>query len=480
MVLPRFVKRTKMKEKRKNSDSKEPGTEQDYFIENSHNNMPISGPLEGENLCVIGGGFVGTVTAAGFASFGHRVVCVEKDHAKLSVLQAGRVPFYEKGLEDLIKAGLTSGRLNFTDDTAAAIEGRRAIFITVGTPSDDGGRTDLTALQEILGVISPLIRPGQILVLKSTVPIGTAARLRDFLKQNGCGDKDIQLVNNPEFLREGSAVFDFFNPDRIVLGGQSPKAIETINHIYRMGMTKPVPVMTTNNETAEMIKYASNAFLATKIGFANELARLCDNVGVNVMDVARAMGMDGRIGQEFLNPGPGWGGSCLPKDLSELKGLAETRGVPLLISDAVLKANSIQHDYVIRKMKKLLGELGRKRIGILGLSFKADTSDMRNSPTVPIIKRLISEGAEVTAYDPAAIEEASRLLQDIKFADSAMAVARDADCILILTEWSEFQLLDWKEAGSIMRQKNIVDTRNILAPELLRRHGFNYVSMGQN
>ena len=422
---------------------------------------------------------MGTVTAAGFASFGHQVACVEKDAEKLALLSQGRIPFYEKDLESLVAAGLRSGRLAFTDDIASAIEGRRAIFITVGTPPDDSGRADLTALTDILEIISPRIKSGQILVLKSTVPVGTAARLREFLEQNGCRGKDVHFVNNPEFLREGSAVSDFFNPDRIVLGGQSPEAIETVNHIYRMGMTKPVPVMTTNNETAEMIKYASNAFLATKIGFANELARLCDRMGVNVMEVARAMGMDGRIGQEFLSPGPGWGGSCLPKDLSELAGLAESKGVEMLISRAVQKANELQHDHVISKTRNLLGSLKQKRIGILGLAFKADTSDMRNSPTIPIIRKLISEGARIIAYDPAAIEEASRLLRGIEFADSAMGVARDADCVLILTEWSEFQLLDWKEVGSLMRQKNIIDTRNILAPELLRRHGFNYLSMGQ-
>jgi UDPglucose 6-dehydrogenase len=463
-----------------NSGSDEPLEGHQRSSRESIHNVPTSGPLEGERLCVIGGGFVGTVTAAGFASFGHRVVCVEKDSTKLSLLQSGRIPFYERDLEGLVRAELKSGRLTFTDDISGAIKNQTAIFITVGTPSDHRGRADLRALQEILKIVSSRIQPGQILVLKSTVPIGTSAGLREFMKQNGCRDKDVHLVNNPEFLREGSAVSDFFNPDRIVLGGQSPEAIETINHIYRMGMTRPVPVLITNNETAELIKYASNAFLATKIGFANELARLCDKVGVNVMEVARAMGMDGRIGQEFLNPGPGWGGSCLPKDLSELTGLAESQGVPLLISGAVLKANELQYGYVITKVKSLFGRLERKRIGILGLSFKADTSDMRNSPTIPIIKGLQNEGAEIVAYDPAAVREASRLLKDIEFADSAMGVTANADCILILTEWSEFQLLDWKEVGRQMRQKNIVDTRNILAPELLKRHGFNYLSMGQD
>ncbi len=441
--------------------------------------IPSSGPLNGEKICVVGGGFVGTVTAAGFASFGHTVICVEKNLDKVSRLQGGQIPFYERDLENLIKAGLESGRLSFTSDLEKAIAGQKAIFVTVGTPSTDSGRADLTALEEILSNISKRLKPGQILVLKSTVPVGTAQKMRELMEKNGCKGKDIHLVNNPEFLREGSAVFDFFNPHRIVIGGESERAIEVVAHIYRMGMTRPVPMVRTNSETAEMIKYASNAFLATKIGFANELAKLCDSVGVNVIEVARAMGMDTRIGQEFLNPGPGWGGSCLPKDLMELMGLADSKGVSLLIARAVRESNKLQHEHVISKVRKLLGKLKEKQIGALGLAFKADTSDMRDSPTIPILKRLVMEGATVKAFDPAAMEEAARLLPEIELADSPQEAARDADCILILTEWPDFQLLDWGEIGRLMRQKNIVDTRNILAPELLKRYDFNYLSMGQ-
>lgn len=463
----------------KNSDSPGRNSTNGSDRQSPDPSIPASGPLDGEKICVIGGGFVGTVTAAGFASFGHTVTCVEKDPDKIARLQAGQLPFYEGDLENLIRAGLESNRLFFVSDLEKAIAGQKAIFVTVGTPSTGSGRADLTALEEILSTISKRLKPGQILVLKSTVPVGTAQKMRELMVQNGCKGKDIHLVNNPEFLREGSAVFDFFNPHRIVIGGDSPEAIEVIAHIYRMGMTRKVPIVRTNNETAEMIKYASNAFLATKIGFANELAKLCDSVGVNVMEVARVMGMDTRIGQEFLNPGPGWGGSCLPKDLMEFMGLADSRGVSLLIARAVQESNQLQYDHVISKARKLVGKLEKKRIAALGLAFKADTSDMRESPTIPILKKLVEEGAIVRAFDPAAKEEAARLLPEIELADSPQDAARDADCILILTEWPDFQLLDWGEIGRLMRQKNIVDTRNILAPELLRRYDFNYLSMGQ-
>ena len=463
----------------KNSDSPDRNSTNASHRQSPDPAIPISGPLDGEKICVIGGGFVGTVTAAGFASFGHTVTCVEKDIDKISLLQAGKLPFYERNLENIIKAGLQSGRLIFISDLEKAIEGQKAIFVTVGTPSTDSGRADLTALEEILNVVSKRLKPGQIIVLKSTVPVGTARKMKELMDQNGCKGKDIHLLNNPEFLREGSAVFDFFNPHRIVIGGESQEAIEVIAHIYRMGMTRSVPFVKTNNETAEMIKYASNAFLATKIGFANELAKLCDSIGVNVMEVARVMGMDTRIGQEFLNPGPGWGGSCLPKDLMEFMGLADSKGVSLLIARAVQESNKLQYEHVISKVKKLAGKLEEKKIGALGLAFKADTSDMRESPTIPILRRLVEEGATIRAFDPAARDEAARLLPEIELADSPQEAARDADCIIILTEWPDFQLLDWGEIGKLMRRKNIVDTRNILAPELLRRYGFNYLSMGQ-
>ncbi len=442
------------------------------------NRAPLSGPMRGEEICVVGAGFVGTVTAAGFAKFGHQVVCVENDLNKLSLLREGRIPFFEGELEDLIQEGLSSGRLLFESDLEKAVDGKKAVFLTVGTPSAEGGRADLSSLHEIMDVLSKKMKSGQILVLKSTVPVGTAGKMKDYFSQNG-SNPSIAIINNPEFLREGSAVYDFFNPHRIVIGGDSGEAIEAISHIYKMGMRQQVPIFSTNNETAEMIKYASNVFLATKVGFVNELARLCDSIGVNTMEVAHVIGADPRIGQEFLNPGPGWGGSCLPKDLGEFMGLGDSLGVPLLIPRAVREANLRQFDHVVSKVKSMVDNIKGAKIGVLGLTFKANTSDLRDSPAIPIIEKLIENGAEVTAYDPEADSAIVKIIPAMARADNPYDTALDADCVLILTEWPEFQTLDWKRIGESMKNKNIMDARNILAPELLKRYGFNYSSMGQ-
>ena len=438
-----------------------------------------SGPMVGVNICVVGGGFVGLVAAAGFAQFGHSVVCVEKNPERLDMLRKGKIPFYEKDLESLIRKNVECQRLSFSDDLAGSVEGQQAIFLAVGTPSSETGRTDLSALDEVADLLSGVAVEGQIIVLKSTVPVGTGNHVQTILTEKGNGSKPAAVVNNPEFLREGSAVYDFFNPQRIVIGGNSAEAVETIAHIYRLGMTRPVPIVATNNETAEMIKYASNAFLTTKVGFVNELAGLCDKVSVNVLEVARAMGLDPRIGGEFLDPGPGWGGSCFRKDLREFSGLAQAVDHPMLITGAVLEANRRQHDLVVKKIEKLTGSLKKARIGILGLSFKADTSDMRDSPAIPIIKQLLEQGASVVAYDPKANGEAKAYLPDIVLAESSYDVAKDADCLVILTEWQEFQLMDFKRLGDLMNSPNIVDARNLLTPEMVRRYGFNYTGMGQ-
>ncbi|UCC80180.1 MAG: UDP-glucose/GDP-mannose dehydrogenase family protein [Candidatus Zixiibacteriota bacterium] len=448
----------------------------DYPLEDT---APLSGPLQGMKICVVGAGFVGTVAAAGFARFGHQVVCVEKDQNRLSLLRSGQLPYFERDLEELVRRELASGRLVFDSDLEKSVEGKKAVFLTVGTPSSSGGRADLSALQEVISALSRKMKSGQILVLKSTVPVGTAEIIKKYFSQNG-KRSEIEVINNPEFLREGNAVFDFFNPPRIVIGGNSGEAIETISHIYKMGMTKSVPIYTTDNRTAEMIKYASNVFLATKVGFVNELARLCDSVGVNALEVARAIGADPRIGHQFLEPGPGWGGSCLPKDLQEFIGLADSLGVSLFIPRAVSEANLYQFEHIYLKVKNLVENIAGARIGVLGLTFKANTSDLRQSPAIPIITKLLDNGAEVTAYDPAADDEAKSLLPDIIRVDDPYKTAEGADCMLILTEWSDFQLLDWNRISEIMKSKNIVDARNILPPELLKRYGFNYASIGQN
>lgn len=436
-------------------------------------------PVTGTNICVIGGGFVGLVSAAGFAEFGHSVVCVEKDLGRLKELQAGQVPFYENELGDLIRVNLENGRLSFSNDLAASLKGQKAIFIAVGTPAAETGRTDLGALEDLIVSMAGELTKGQIVVLKSTVPVGTAERVRAMLSSNGASNKQIPVISNPEFLREGSAVYDFFHPQRIVIGGDSPESVDSIAHIHRLGMKDRAPIVVTNNATAEMIKYASNAFLATKIGFANELSGVCDEMKVNVLEVARGMGLDPRIGAEFLSPGPGWGGSCLPKDVSEYIGLGSAQGLEMHIARAVLEANRNHHARVVDKVKKLVGELSGAKIGVLGLSFKADTSDMRNSPAIPIVWALRESGAHVLVFDPAVGEEAAEIFPGVEFASGAADVADGADCILILTEWQEFQMLDWAAIGAGMRQRNLVDARNLLTPETLRRYDFRYESMGQ-
>lgn len=435
--------------------------------------------VTGLNICVVGGGFVGLVAAAGFAQFGHQVVCVEKDQARLKLLQTGKVPFFEKDLEGLLKRNIDADRLSFSSDLAEAVKGQQAIFLAVGTPSLESGRTDLSALEEVVGMLSKVAEDSQVVVLKSTVPVGTGKHLQAMFPQNGNGHKSIAVVNNPEFLREGAAVYDFFYPQRIVVGGEDPVAVELVANIYRVGMIRSVPILTTNNETAEMIKYASNAFLATKVGFINELAGLCDLVGIDVMEIAHGMGMDPRIGAEFLHPGPGWGGSCFRKDLMEFSGLARAQDYQLIIADAVLKANLRQHDLVVAKIARVVDSLDGARIGVLGLSFKAGTSDMRDSPAVPIIRQLLDEGAHVSAYDPQAHSEARQHLPTIELCDSAVDVAKDADCLVILTEWEEFQTLDLGAIAQMMRHPNLVDARNLLTPEVVRRYGLTYDGMGQ-
>jgi len=437
------------------------------------------GLMSGVNLCVVGGGFVGVVSAAGFVEFGHSVVCVEKDSERLAMLREGRLPFYERDLEELVRRGIQSDRLSFTDDLAGAVKGQRAIFVTVGTPAKDSGRTDLGPLEEVVRVLAETAEPGQVVVLKSTVPVGTGRRVRERLSGGGNGREPKAVINNPEFLREGSAVHDFFHPQRIVIGGEDPKAVECVAHLYRLGMTSPVPIVQTNNETAEMIKYASNAFIALKVGFINELAGLCDLLGTNVLEVAHAMGMDPRIGAEYLVPGPGWGGSCLGKDLKELEGLAESKDYSPLIIRAVQQANLRHQERIVARIRGLTGTLYQARIGVLGLAFKAGTSDMRDSPSIPIIEGLLAEGASVVAYDPQAHAEARRYLPKLELAASAALAANKADCLVILTEWQEFQSLDFKAIAGQMRRPILLDARNLLVPESMQRYGFTYASMGQ-
>ncbi len=440
--------------------------------------LPVYPPT-GIKVTIVGGGFVGLVAAAGFAQFGHTVSLIEKDPQKLTELQGGQVKIYERTLPELVQANLHSRRLSFHRGLAEGVKGARAIFLAVGTPSLPSGETDLSAVSEAVQNLAPFLQTKQILVLKSTVPVGTASLVRRILSQNGAAQKRIPVISNPEFLREGTAVLDFFRPQRIVIGGDDPEAVEAVIQFYRVGLMNSCPIVTTNNETAEMIKYASNLFLATKIAFVNELANLCDATGVNVTEVTRGMGLDSRISPEFLNPGPGFGGSCLPKDLDSILNLARKRGVKLSIAGAVKEANSSQPNQVVKKLEKLVGELKARTIGVLGLAFKAHTNDLRSSPALEVMRRLEEKGAILQAYDPAAEKAVRALWPELKLAPKPEEVAENADCLVLLTEWPEFMALNWEEIGQKMKAKNIVDARNLLVPEVLARYGFNYIGMGQ-
>ena len=429
-------------------------------------------------ITVVGAGFVGLVAASGFAEFGHEVSCVEIDPDRYELLKKGGIPFFERGLDELVTRNVKAGRLSFTHELKSAISGQDIIVIAVGTPSGKSGRSNVSTIEEVIETIADTLEEHQIVVLKSTVPVGTGKRILEYIHSK-TGIKSISLVNNPEFLREGTAISDFFVPQRIVIGSENPDALERVAHLYRKGMKNSVPIVFTNSSTAEMIKYASNAFIALKVGYANELAGICDELGVNVLEVVRAMGMDQRIGSEYLVPGPGWGGSCLGKDLREFTGLAKAFGSPSEISLAVVRANARHHALVVSKVKKLVGSLEGARIGVLGLSFKAGTSDVRESPSLAIIKLMMEEGAEVAAFDPRANGEAGRQLPELKLLDTADGVAKDVDCLVILTEWEQFQTLDYRTMAGQMRQPNIVDARNLLVPESMKRHGFRYVGIGQ-
>lgn len=434
---------------------------------------------EKQKLCVVGAGFVGLVTASGLAKFGHSVVCVDSDKNKIASLEKSIIPFFEPDLSELVKENLDNGRLSFSDNLKESISDRKAIFIAVGTPSGEDGRANTKFIDAVVEELVETITSDQIIVLKSTVPIGTSKKVNEILKIKFDDSQLPAVVNCPEFLREASAVKDFFYPSRIVIGGNNQDANETIAEIFRLGVDKSVPIAITNNETAELIKYAANAFLATKIGFVNELAGLCDILNINILDVTKYIGMDPRIGKDFLEPGPGWGGSCFKKDLSEFEGLAKSIGYSLLITKSTLEANEKQFDIVFSKVKELVGDLPDKQIAVLGLAFKANTSDIRYSPAIPIIGKLIGAGAMVIGYDPKASENAKMEIPKLQVASSPEEAIQNSDCILILTEWDEFGSLDYELLGKSMKQMNLVDARNLLDPETIKSLGFKYLSMGR-
>jgi UDPglucose 6-dehydrogenase len=431
------------------------------------------------HIAVIGTGYVGLVTGACFAEFGVDVTCVDVDVTKIEKLHQGIIPIYEPGLDQLVERNVKAGRLNFTTDLGAAVKQAEVVFLAVGTPPKPDGTPDMSYYQQAAKDVAKAMNGYKVLVTKSTVPIGTGKWLRQFVGENLEVQTEFGVASNPEFLREGAAIDDFMHPDRVVIGSNEARAIEVMKELYRPLYLIETPIVITSLEAAELIKYAANAFLATKITFINEVANLCDAIGCDVHDVARGMGMDNRIGRKFLHPGPGYGGSCFPKDTRALTTVADQFGVETRIVDAVIEANERQRDAMIPKIEKLVGDLSGKKLGILGLSFKPETDDMRESPAVDIIKAVVAKGASVKAFDPVAIEEAKHCLDGIEFASDEYDAIDGADAMVIITEWNQFRALDMERVKQLLKSPRIADLRNVYEPEDMREMGFEYVGVGR-
>src|ERR1051325_7900558 len=431
------------------------------------------------HIAVIGTGYVGLVTGACFAEFGVDVTCVDIDAAKIARLTAGEMPIYEPGLEQLVTKNMQSGRLNFTTDLKQAVEQALVIFLAVGTPPKTDGSPDMTFVNAAATSIAQHMNGYKVIVTKSTVPIGTGERLRKLIRENLKSRLNFGVVSNPEFLREGAAINDFMRPDRVVIGSSDEEAIAIMRDLYRPLYLIEAPFVLTSLEAAELTKYAANAFLAIKISFINEIATMCESIGCDVHDVARAIGMDRRIGSKFLQPGPGFGGSCFPKDTQALASVAQEFGCDSLIVDAVIEVNRRQRLAMVPKIEKLVGDLKGKTIAILGLAFKPETDDMREAPSISIIKGLLERGAKISAYDPVAMSEAKLVLPEITYAEDEYSAVTDADALVFVTEWNQFRALDMARIRDLMKQPRIADLRNIYQPEDMREMGFEYVGVGR-
>ena len=431
---------------------------------------------------MIGSGYVGLVSGACFADFGHDVVCIDKDETKIAALRAGKMPIYEPGLEKLVATNVAAGRLSFTTDLDEGIADARAIFIAVGTPSRRGdGHADLTFVHQVAREVGAALRQDVVVVTKSTVPVGTGDEVERILEASGNTNR-VAVVSNPEFLREGAAIGDFKRPDRIVIGAEDEFGREVMREVYRPLFLNESPILFTERRSAELIKYAANAFLATKITFINEMADLCEKVGANVQDVARGIGLDKRIGPKFLNAGPGYGGSCFPKDTLALLKTAEDYESPVRIVEAVVKTNESRKRAMGRKVIEALGGADRargKRVCLLGLTFKPNTDDMRDSPAIAVARTLLDAGVAVVAHDPEGMEQARPLLPEVTMMDDPYAAIANADAVAIVTEWDAFRALDMKRVGALANAPVLIDLRNIYEPADMRAAGMDYHSIGR-
>ncbi|HJX27599.1 MAG TPA: UDP-glucose/GDP-mannose dehydrogenase family protein [Thermoanaerobaculia bacterium] len=431
------------------------------------------------NICVVGSGYVGLVTGACLADFGMNVVGVDKDHAKVEALRRGEVPIYEPGLEAIVQKNMEEGRLRFSSDLGPAIEEASAVFIAVGTPPREDGSADLTFIRAVAESIGDHLNGFKVIVTKSTVPVGTGKMVEQIVRERAGGRHRFAVVSNPEFLREGSAIEDFMHPDRVVIGTRDQKAAELMLDVYSPLVAADVPFVVTDVESAELIKYASNGFLATKISFINEVAQLCEAWGANVEVVAKGMGLDSRIGPKFLSAGPGFGGSCFPKDTRAIAQIFREQGMHFRIIEAVLEANEQVQARMITKIENALGQLGGKTVGVLGLSFKPNTDDIRESPAIPIVEGLLERGATVRAFDPEAMTCFKPLYPAVHYCDNAYEVAEGADALVIVTEWNQFRKLELDRLRQLLNSPMIIDLRNLYEPEKMVAAGFDYISIGR-
>jgi len=432
------------------------------------------------NICVIGTGYVGLVTGTCFADFGVNVSCVDKDAKKIETLKNGEIPIYEPGLKELVAKNLQEKRLAFTTDLGESIRKSLVIFIAVGTPPKEDGSANLSYIEEVARTIARNLNGYKVIVTKSTVPVGTGSLIERIINSEQPGAHSFDVASNPEFLREGSAVEDFMRPNRVVVGARSQQAVAILKDLYSPLYLLETPFIITDVETAELIKYASNAFLATKISFINEMANICERVGADIHMVARGMGLDKRIGSKFLHPGPGFGGSCFPKDTMAITQIAREHGYNFRIVEATIEVNRRQMEHMVEKVRGLVGDLSGKTIGVLGLTFKPNTDDIRESPAIYVVKRLIEEGARVKAFDPAGMENTRREFDSaITYCKDSYEAADGSDALVILTEWNQFRNLDHNEIKKLLKEPVVADLRNIYEPERMRELGFRYVSVGR-
>ena len=429
-------------------------------------------------LTIVGTGYVGLVTGTGFANLGNDVICLDINESKIDTLKGGGIPIYEPGLEEIFRQNLKSGRLQMTTDTVSAIQDSEIIFICVGTPTDENLQPDLSAVDAVAKAIGTHMKTYTIVVNKSTVPVGTADRVRGIIETHQKTPVEFDVVSNPEFLREGAAVKDFENPDRIIIGSDSPKAVDIMNSLYRARERTDKPIMTTDIRSAELIKYASNAMLATRISFMNQLAHLCEKTGADIKAVARGLGLDKRVGSRFLQAGVGYGGSCFPKDVKALISILKHHDCEADLFEAVHRINEHQVPAFLSKIESAL-DVNGSTIAIWGISFKPKTDDIREAPAIKIIRHLQKKGARVRACDPAAAENAKKELPDVEILENPYDTIRDCDALVLVTEWNDFRNLDMRAVKILLKQPILIDGRNVYNPEEMRELGFTYLGVGR-